>query len=276
MFLMFPTIGYILSKVNFKMNKRDFLSLTNVHKITQINPNLSEPVSDDYILKLAADSSLFYQQNLPILQRAIDYKNSQRYMETCILTLPLLESSLRRLYVQANNCPQRLVTAETTSLYTTFTEMVMEESLLQGVMGRDLLLLLFDLLVLPGGPRVRDRLSHGEVKLSGTEDNDALQTTSHLLLIALGCVLCKVEQGSLSTDLENFLDGYEAVFHPAARLARDILLYLDQVQDISRIPAPNDFEFNKTSLNPFMEDMLKDYLEVTSFEELRVKIHSHP
>ena len=69
------------------------------------------------------------------------------------------------MYVQENKCAERLLTAESDALYTTFTEMLAQltedgsPNRLISVLGEHLLELLFDLLVLPGGPRHSSDLS---------------------------------------------------------------------------------------------------------------------
>lgn len=87
--------------------------------------------------------------------------------------LPLLESLLRHLYVVVNDCPDRMVTAESAELYTTITEIFSFETTggakncLIEHLGTDLTELCMDLLVLPAGPRLRDRFGHGEIDLTG-------------------------------------------------------------------------------------------------------------
>lgn len=94
-----------------------------------------------------------------------------RYGFCLTLLLPLLEHCLRRVFAAVNNCPERILTAESCTLYTTFTEML-DQNLPDGTANKLLLLLtepcmdlLQDMLFYPHGPRVRDHISHGEVDL---------------------------------------------------------------------------------------------------------------
>ena len=80
--------------------------------------------------------------------------------------LPPPNSPCKRcMFVQENKCAERLLTAENDALYTTFTEMFAQHTAdgttnrLISVLGEPLLELLFDLLVLPGGPRHNSDLS---------------------------------------------------------------------------------------------------------------------
>ena len=70
------------------------------------------------------------------------------------------------LFVEVNGCPARLLTAETSEFYTTLAEITAEE-LFDGreknaaisKLGDSFVELLFDLFILPGGPRLRDKVT---------------------------------------------------------------------------------------------------------------------
>ena len=47
-----------------------------------------------------------------------------RFGYTIVLLLPQLEQGLRRVFACVNNCPERVLTAESTVLYTTFDQVV--------------------------------------------------------------------------------------------------------------------------------------------------------
>ncbi|KAF7253535.1 Endoplasmic reticulum membrane-associated RNA degradation protein [Varanus komodoensis] len=50
-----------------------------------------------------------------------------KYADCVILLLPQLESGLRLLFTKCNNCPNRLMTAESSSLYTTLDEILAKQ-----------------------------------------------------------------------------------------------------------------------------------------------------
>ena len=77
--------------------------------------------------------------------------------------LPEVEHRLRVLFVEVNGCPARLRTAETAELYTTLAEIAAErfdgrENAAIAKLGDSFVELLFDLFILPGGPRLRDKV----------------------------------------------------------------------------------------------------------------------
>jgi len=208
------------------IRKRELGSLSRVQQIQEANPNL--PCSDTSdLLKLASIS------NLPpplhnLLLYALQHRDADRHLHSCLLLLPLVEAVLRLRYVAANNCPHRLITAEATELYTTFTEMLTLRSKLEEEVGGDLLLLMVDLLILPSGPRARDRLSHGEIAVEKEEEK------SHLA--SLGSILVAILLHLLSPSSDNpLLPLIQSAFHPAARLAKSILSSFEALASLEKV-----------------------------------------
>nr|XP_018897811.1 PREDICTED: endoplasmic reticulum membrane-associated RNA degradation protein-like [Bemisia tabaci] len=94
-----------------------------------------------------------------------------RYGECCLVLLPQIELLLRCAFCTVNNLPSRLLTAEAETLYTTLDQILVpkltdnEENKLYSVLSADVITMLNDLLTFPNGPRLRDKLSHGEVRV---------------------------------------------------------------------------------------------------------------
>ncbi|ELU04535.1 hypothetical protein CAPTEDRAFT_86473, partial [Capitella teleta] len=108
----------------------------------------------------------------PVWHRAISLFRCNRFGDCVLLLLPQLEHVMRRIYATANGCTERVLTAESNVLFTTFDE-IFSEMLPNGVpnevrssIGDQRMNLLLDLLTYPEGPRIRDRLSHGECDLN--------------------------------------------------------------------------------------------------------------
>ena len=100
-----------------------------------------------------------------------EQKNSYKSL---ILLFPLLEHSVRRIYATSNNCGSKMLTASTSTLYTTLDTLM--SPLLQGsetepnkifdILGNDTTMnALFDILIWMEGPRIRDLLAHGVVDI---------------------------------------------------------------------------------------------------------------
>ena len=223
--LLFPCIGDILKEEKLVIiRKRELGSLSRVQHIHDANPTL--PCSDSSGLQKLASTS-----NLPpplqnLLLHGLWHRDAGRHLSSCLLLLPLVEAVLRMKYVSANNCPQRLITAEATELYTTFTEMLTERSRLEEEVGEGLLLLMMDLFILPSGPRARDRLSHGEIAVEEEEEKRHLASLGSSLLTILLHLL---------SPSGNTLPLIQSAFHPSARLAKSLLSSFEALVSLERV-----------------------------------------
>ena len=107
-------------------------------------------------------SSLLHHSNsikpfTATLQNALEFYSTGCYRNCLALLLIVWEASVRQLYVRVNDCPERMLTAESDEFYTTF-ETFMEEKFnssslnkLPAALGSQHMELMFDLLILPEG-----------------------------------------------------------------------------------------------------------------------------
>ncbi|NXR98052.1 EMARD protein, partial [Oxylabes madagascariensis] len=123
-------------------------------------------------------SSFVLKMMLPFWITALTAFKQSRYADSVILLLPQLEAGLRLLFTTSNKCPNRLLTAEVNFymvtyflsfrdiLYTEYIQFSVNihriEFCIVGVFPQDFL---WDFLNHQEGPRIRDRLSHGEINL---------------------------------------------------------------------------------------------------------------
>ncbi|KAL3874603.1 hypothetical protein ACJMK2_037591 [Sinanodonta woodiana] len=184
----------------------------------------------------------------------------KRYGPCAALLLCQLEQGLRRLFVQVNNCPDRLLTAESTTLYTTFDEILDQflpngtENQLSSFLGEPVMDLLMDLLMYPDGPRVRDRLSHGEA------DWDTFPCELTQILIKLVVILADMAvpdyikkcqdpeyEHCLRQMQINILD-YECQFHRIALIKEQIQHLCDLTSDLNEtVKLTSDLEIRDSS-----------------------------
>ena len=151
--------------------------------------------------------------------------DEQEYYIFLVLLMPQLEHCLRRLYVVLNQLPCELLTAESTVHYTTL-DLFLNKSLPDGRenevvkrIGAGVLNALFDTLVHTHGPRVRDRISHGECGMGGIE----LALAQRMLCIAMDLAIVflpahfDTNQIILNGEdclLKNYFREYCSCFHP--------------------------------------------------------------
>ncbi|NXY06295.1 EMARD protein, partial [Pteruthius melanotis] len=157
-----------------------------------------------------------------------------RYADSVILLLPQLEVGLRLLFTTTNKCPNRLLTAESSALYTTFDEMLAKHLdneevnqlpvvLEEPAMASDFL---WDFLNHQDGPRIRDRLSHGEINLETFPREVANQIVGFAITI-----LCRfsdkdmfsLKEHMVVKPLMNFASCYRSQFHPISQLKKEVL-----------------------------------------------------
>ncbi|XP_037374706.1 endoplasmic reticulum membrane-associated RNA degradation protein [Talpa occidentalis] len=185
-------------------------------------------------LEAAARRSAFVPETmLPYWEEALAKFTSHRFADCAILLLTQLETTLRSIFAAVNGCPQRLLTAESTALYTTFDEMLAERlgdgqvNRLPAVLGEAAMEFLWDFLSHREGPRLRDRLSHGEVcvrefPVAAAELLLAF-ALALLLRLAGGCLLAVVDESAAVRALVGLAEGYRARFHPVPQLKKQVL-----------------------------------------------------
>lgn len=132
-----------------------------------------------------------------------------RYGKCLLLLLPQMEQVLRSIFCLANGCPERVLTAESTSFYTTLDEILAENigdaqtNKVRAVLGDSIIEMLQDIFVHQKGPRIRDKVSHGECDLCDTPQI----LTNHIVCATLAVIIQAEEDKCVknSTDLSSIL-----------------------------------------------------------------------
>ncbi|XP_045165524.2 endoplasmic reticulum membrane-associated RNA degradation protein-like isoform X2 [Mercenaria mercenaria] len=215
--LLVPSIGQILK------NK----------KVTGLK--CREPVSFPSTA-LISDTKLFMDEDWPevIVQtefvswkteyfwkKVKQYYLKQRYGYCAALLLFYLEQGLRHVFATVNKCENRVLTAEATTLYTTFDEIL--NSSLPDNSENKLCHCISPHII--NGPRVRDRLSHGEACWK----TFPWQLTENLTMVAVALSARftpeissnKVLKGTVSKVLRDISE-YTVQFHRIAVLKRNL------------------------------------------------------
>ncbi|KFV51490.1 hypothetical protein N341_08230, partial [Tyto alba] len=182
-------------------------------------------------------SSFVLKTMLPFWMAALTAFKQSRYADSVILLLPQLEVGLRLLFTTTNKCPNRLLTAEPSALYTTFDEILAKHLdneevnqlpavLEEPTMASYLKEFLWDFLNHQEGPRLRDRLSHGEINLEAFPREVANQIVA--FAITLLCRFSDVDMLAFKEHmiiklLMNCASCYRSRFHPVSRLKKQVL-----------------------------------------------------
>uniref|UniRef100_A0A8C6XBU9 ER membrane associated RNA degradation n=1 Tax=Naja naja TaxID=35670 RepID=A0A8C6XBU9_NAJNA len=204
-----------------------FTQLKELHIFPDLNQGLLSLAEE-----LVTKSNIVLKTMIPFWIAAITSFQQARYADCVILLLPQLEGGLRVLFTAVNKCPSRLMTAESSSLYTTFDEILAKQlnneemNQLPIVLGESAMEFLWDFLNHQEGPRVRDHLSHGEINLNRFPREIANSMLSFSITL-----LCRFSQDDLTSIKEHeslkllmtCANNYCTKFHPITQLKKQIL-----------------------------------------------------
>ncbi|ETE66797.1 Transmembrane protein, partial [Ophiophagus hannah] len=104
---------------------RPYVSFTHLKEL-HIFPDLNQELLS-LAEELVTKSNIVLKTMIPFWIAAITSFQQARYADCVILLLPQLEGGLRVLFTAVNKCPSRLITAESSSLYTTFDEILAKQ-----------------------------------------------------------------------------------------------------------------------------------------------------
>lgn len=258
--VIFPTIGSILQQQQIcSLPHRNPLTLLEVRPISDWSLNCQ----DDTWLAVVSQTSFCQWPCKQFWEKVRQNYNKQQYGVCVGLVLYYLEQGLRRVFASTNNCPQRVLTAELSTLYTTLNEILApcqpngDVNQLRYVLSEPVLEVLFDLLMYQDGPRVRDRLSHGETDWLTLPAclADSLITVTVLVSAMFVPQVSSVQCDAL-TKLRKDIEKYTVQFHPIAMvksqilelLSIDILRELHLSQDLTEWNAGNQVSKEARSL----------------------------
>ncbi|NXB26423.1 EMARD protein, partial [Rhagologus leucostigma] len=220
-----------------------FISLEELDAFPDLNNEILSIAEE-----LVKQSSFVLKTMLPFWISALTAFKQSRYADSVILLLPQLEVGLRLLFTTNNKCPNRLLTAESSALYTTFDEMLAKHLdneevnqlpvvLEEPAMASDFL---WDFLNHQEGPRIRDRLSHGEVNLETFPREVANQIVGFAITI-----LCRFSDEDMFSfkehmvikPLMNCASCYRSRFHPISRLKKQVLECMKSIHLWPELPT---------------------------------------
>jgi len=198
------------------------------------------PILDSNDLSLISRSVLencpfILKRMSPLWKYAFDLYNENKFGFCIAIIFPQLESCLRFIYSTVNGMTCRIMTAIAKEYYTTFAEILSqtlpdseEKNAIHTIFDQSLIELLLDIIIIPEGPRIRDKLSHGQIDIFAVERYVA----NHVICAAV-CVLVsaniKLNQtiDYLSLDIVcNIMktaSHYKCLFHPISQLRTKII-----------------------------------------------------
>lgn len=204
-------------------------------------------VVDDVLSQCSAWIPKEYAIVLRDVHLQILHEDPQRRWEGLSALFVSLEHVLRCAYCDLNQLPQMKRTADNATYYTTMETFILprvppdcgeEKNALLSVLGKGGLQLMWDLFFLPSGPRIRDRMSHGELDIS-SEEALPLHLCRFIYFACMG-LICAVARGSPNVPCGQFVASYVSRCHPKSMAIytlldlRESLLRMENLMDDQR------------------------------------------
>ena len=172
MLSLLPSLGQLLLDNGVypeKIIHRNFVTILEYEEMKYMGHDIDDQIDD--FSKLVEESELVFPAMKPMWKRAIHRYSTHEFGKCASVMLPLLEQSVRTNFAKMYNRLDRILTAESSAFFTTFDEMLVKrlpdgtENQLEKLFPDGLFNFLLDLLIYPEGPRIRDKLSHGEINI---------------------------------------------------------------------------------------------------------------
>ncbi|XP_034847865.1 endoplasmic reticulum membrane-associated RNA degradation protein-like isoform X2 [Mirounga leonina] len=239
-----------LQQAKLVLAHRPFIVLTNLEDLAVFPDVTSEVLS--VLEEVMKKSTFILKVMLPYWEAALIGFRSHRFADCAMLLLTQLETGLRRVFAAVNQCPKRLLTAESTALYTTFDEILAKHlddgkiNQLPLFLGEPAMEFLWDFLNHQEGPRIRDHLSHGEINLPEFPKEAANQLLAFSIVLLLRFtdedLSAALKEKAVIKSLVGLAEGYHAHFHPVAQLKKQVLSCEKSIRVWPLLPLPEEAE----------------------------------
>ncbi|KAM5228746.1 endoplasmic reticulum membrane-associated RNA degradation protein [Ctenodactylus gundi] len=237
-----------LQQTKVTLTHRSFITLTNLEDLI-IFPDVAYEVLSVFE-EVMMKSTFILKIMLPYWEVVLMKFRAHRFADCTMLLLTQLEVGLRRVFAAVNKCPARLLTAESTTLYTTFDEILAKHlndgkiNQLPLFLGEPTMDFLWDFLNYQEGPRIRDRLSHGEMNLLEFPKELASQLLAFSVILLLRFSAEEVfsifkEEKTIKL-LSSFAENYSSRCHPIPLLRKQVLSCEGSIRIWPLLPWPEE------------------------------------
>lgn len=228
---------FLIALVVFIDSKLTFVSITERARFNLANVRPLD-VNREHVLRFklakrdeyheAIDNSVLIDESRRDLWRKavveLDNNNADAAYARMIILLPEIEHVMRKLYARAheietNSCQ----IAFTDEFYLTMDDLMNSTSqnrLVSGLLDSTLVVVMMDLFNYVDGPRIRDRLSHGEINNNKSANIIDFYFVDLLVIVAI-CLVSLPHRPRLIDSLS-----YEPNFHPIAVLRNQLIEFI--------------------------------------------------
>ena len=215
----FDIIGQKLKEQNYKMKFRN-LSMNMVQLFQKIE--IDEKLSDFSFKKCEFIS----KGQLEIWNCAIRHYEQEEFHYAILLILPSFEHYLRRLYGNLYNID---IKAKIDEYYVILDTIFDENSIkIYNYFPEELLKLTYDIFTAPNGPRIRDKLSHGEIDLFEINDKEVCDK-----------ILILVQEMMKNEKIK-----YKSVFHPNCQFQNLLKITEKSLNNMKNLDVPENVTIN--------------------------------
>ncbi|XP_069455517.1 endoplasmic reticulum membrane-associated RNA degradation protein isoform X2 [Ovis canadensis] len=229
-----------LQQANLTLAHRPFVTLASVEDLIVFPDVTSEVLS--VLEEVMKKSTFILKIMLPYWEVALTKLKSHRFADCAILLLVQLETGLRKAFAEVNECPKRLLTAEILAKHLNDGKI----NQLPLFLGEPAMEFLWDFLNHQEGPRLRDRLSHGEVSLPEFPKEAAGQLLAFSFVLLLrfidGDLLAACKEKAAVRSLINLAATYVSRCHPASQLKKQVLSCEGSIGAWPLLPLPEEAE----------------------------------
>ncbi|XP_065744850.1 endoplasmic reticulum membrane-associated RNA degradation protein isoform X2 [Phocoena phocoena] len=212
--------GY-LQQTKFTLAHRPFITLTSLEDLI-VFPDVTYEVLS-VLEEVMKKSTFILKIMLPYWEVALLNFKSHRFADCAILLLVQLETGLRKVFATVNKCPKRLLTAEILAKHLNDGKI----NQLPLFLGEPAMEFLWDFLNHKEGPRLRDRLSHGEISLPEFPKEAASQLLAFCFVLLLRFIdedlLSVFKEKAAVRALVSVAEAYGARCHPVSQLKKQVL-----------------------------------------------------
>ncbi|GLH12880.1 Endoplasmic reticulum membrane-associated RNA degradation protein [Gryllus bimaculatus] len=262
LFSVILSIGELLLERNidfFTIPKRKQIEFPEA---TSLDTFISVQEYCEEIFELFFHSNFIPKCHFSYWKYALEHYKNKRFGHALLLLLPQVEHMLRCLYCRINDCLEQMLTAESISLYTTLNEIMAEniinedgvcrENKIINFLGESVMEMLQDIFVHPAGPRLRDKIGHGECNLKDIPEQLVNQIISVIVVIEMKSweelpnqTLKKEVHVELKNQIHHMCKNYITKFHPTSLLKvtiRHCLLNLNTLSIYITQHSNNDID----------------------------------
>lgn len=236
LFILIASFGDILRNNNLltSIMHRPLINKSIQQQFIAISKNITYNFKKDLIniIKLSKCVPIQFKTYWTCILKHYECK---QWSDCTLLIIPQLENIFRYIFCSINKQNQRLLTADNKTLYTTLDDIFDETNGLYDIYNNNYLSLIHDVFVYISGPRLRDKLSHGEVDFKALDQN-----VVNVLLIILLYGISKFENYKTPECLKQ-IEYYKCLYHKNAIFLKHVQDLLMLIESLNNIQVPHEF-----------------------------------